>query len=63
MIDYGLFMMMYKPSKLIYSSVHIDRLYHFIRRSFFTNTIIYVYQLCPFVTLRLRKGGVFVLRV
>ena len=28
MIDYGLFMMIYKPSKLIYSSVHIDRVYH-----------------------------------
>ena len=31
MIDYGLFMMIYKPSKLIYSSVHIDR---FIRDHF-----------------------------
>ena len=30
MIDYGLFMMIYKPSKLIYSSVPIDRLYNFI---------------------------------
>ena len=30
MIDYGLFMMIYKPSKLIYSSVHIDRVYNFI---------------------------------
>ena len=30
MIDYGLFMMIYKPSKLICSSVHIDRVYHFI---------------------------------
>ena len=40
MIDYGLFMVVYKPSKLIYSSVHIDRVYHFIQRSFFTNTII-----------------------
>ena len=34
MIDYGLFMMIYKPSKLIYSSVHIDRVYHFIRDHF-----------------------------
>ena len=34
MIDYGLFMMIYKPSKLIYSSVHIDRVYHFIRDNF-----------------------------
>ena len=34
MIDYGLFMMVYKPSKLIYSSVHIDRVYHFIRDHF-----------------------------
>ena len=41
---YVLFMMIYKPSKLIYSSVHIDRLYHFIQRSFFTNTFTYVYQ-------------------
>ena len=31
MIDYGLFMTIYKPSKLIYSSVHIDRVYHFKR--------------------------------
>ena len=30
MIDYGLFMMIYKPSNLIYSSVHIDRVYNFI---------------------------------
>ena len=44
MIDYGLFMMIYKPSKLIYSSVHIDRVYHFIiyTGSFYTYTIIYV---------------------
>ena len=34
MIDYGLFMMIYKPSKLIYSSVHINRVYHFIRGHF-----------------------------
>ena len=34
MIDYGLFMMIYKPSKLIYSSVHIDRVYNFIRDHF-----------------------------
>ena len=34
MIDYGLLMMIYKPSKLIYSSVHIDRVYHFIRDHF-----------------------------
>ena len=34
MIDHGLFMMIYKPSKLIYSSVHIDRVYHFIRDHF-----------------------------
>ena len=34
MIDYGLFMMIYKPAKLIYSSVHIDRVYHFIRDHF-----------------------------
>ena len=34
MIDYGLFMMIYKPSKLIYSSVHIDCVYHFIRDHF-----------------------------
>ena len=34
MIDYGLFMMIYKQSKLIYSSVHIDRVYHFIRDHF-----------------------------
>ena len=34
MIDYGLFRMIYKPSKLIYSSVHIDRVYHFIRKFF-----------------------------
>ena len=34
MIDYGLFMMIYKLSKLIYSSVHIDRVYHFIRDHF-----------------------------
>ena len=27
-------MMIYKPSKLIYSSVHIDRVYHFIRDHF-----------------------------
>ena len=26
--------MIYKPSKLIYSSVHIDRVYHFIRDHF-----------------------------
>ena len=30
MIDYGLFMMIYKPSKLIYSSVHIDRIVYII---------------------------------
>ena len=34
MIDYGLFMMIYKPSKLVYSSVHIGRVYHFIRDHF-----------------------------
>ena len=34
MIDYGLFMMIYKPSKLLYSSVHINRVYHFIRDHF-----------------------------
>ena len=34
MIDNRLFMMIYKPSKLIYSSVHIDRVYHFIRDHF-----------------------------
>ena len=34
MIDCGLFMMIYKPSKLIYSSVHIDRVYHFMRYHF-----------------------------
>ena len=34
MIDSGLFMMIYKPSKLIYSSVHIDRVYHLIRDHF-----------------------------
>ena len=34
MIDYGLFMMINKPSKLIYSSVHIDREYHFVRDHF-----------------------------
>ena len=34
MIDYGLFMMIYKTSKLIYSSVHIDRVYYFIRKFF-----------------------------
>ena len=34
MIDYGLFRMIYKQSKLIYSSVHIDRVYHFIRKFF-----------------------------
>ena len=28
-IDYGQFMMIYKPSKLVYTSVHIDRVYHF----------------------------------
>ena len=44
MIYYGLFIMIYKPSKLIYSSVHIDRVYHFIWRLFFTNTFIYVYH-------------------
>ena len=27
-------MMIYKPSKLIYSSVHIDRVYHFIQDHF-----------------------------
>ena len=27
-------MMIYKPSKLVYSSVHIDRVYHFIRDHF-----------------------------
>ena len=30
---YGLFMVIYKPSKLIYISVHIDRVYHFIHLS------------------------------
>ena len=34
MIDYGLFRMIYKPSKLIYRSVHINRVYHFIRDHF-----------------------------
>ena len=34
MIDYGLFRMIYKPSKSIYSSVHIERVYHFIRDHF-----------------------------
>ena len=33
-IDYGLFMMVYKQSKFIYSRVHIDSVYHFIRKSF-----------------------------
>ena len=32
--DRLLFMMIYKPSKLMYSSVHIDRIYHFIRDHF-----------------------------
>ena len=31
---FGLLMMIYTPSKLIYSSVHIDRVYHFIRDHF-----------------------------
>ena len=42
MIDYGLFMMIYKPSKLIYSSVHIDLVYHFIR-DHFSRIPIYTY--------------------
>ena len=42
MIDYGPFMMIYKPSKLIYSSVHIDRVYHFIR-DYFSRIPLYTY--------------------
>ena len=45
MIDYGLFMMIYKPSKLIYSSVHIDRVYHFIR-DHFSRIPLYTYISC-----------------
>ena len=56
MIDYGLFRMIYKPSKLIYSSVHIDRVFHFLRRSFFTITIIYVNPVLmdPFFSIECR---------
>ena len=42
MIDYRLFMMIYKPSKLIYSSVHIDRVYQF-KRDHFSRIQLYTY--------------------
>ena len=42
MIDRGLFMMIDKPSKLIYSSVHIDRVYHF-KRDHFSRIPLYTY--------------------
>ena len=38
-----------KPSELIYGRVHIARAYNFIQRSFFTDTIIYVYQVCTYI--------------
>ena len=54
-------MMIYKPSKLIYSSVHIDRVYHFIqdhftriRKSFLTD---------PEVTLPIYETYLIYLRI
>ena len=41
MIDYGLFMMTYKPSKLIYSSVHIDRVYIILYGDHFSRIPLY----------------------
>ena len=37
-------MMIYKPSKLIYSSVHIDRVHHFIR-DHFSRIPLYTYRI------------------
>ena len=42
MIDYGVFMMIYKPSKLIYSRVYIDWVYD-SKRDHFSRIPLYTY--------------------
>ena len=66
MIVYGLFMMIYKTSNLIYSCVHIDRFYHFNVNASFIILQIAMKELCRYVhssKIGYYSGGKFIPKI